>query len=98
MSPRTALFGLIGAIGLAGAVAAEQPIKPLVEGREADLVAREFYQPDTPIGGYVAPPEPTGRSVTWFLLVSAVWDVMLDGFTVPLGTADMSIPDAADGA
>ena len=57
MSPRTALFGLFAILGLLGQTAqaaAAPPASPLVEGREPDPVAREHYQPDQPIAGYVS--------------------------------------------
>jgi hypothetical protein len=97
MSPRKALFGLMGVIGLSGSAAAEPPVNPLVEGCEPNPVAREFYQPETPIGGYVAGPDASERpnAGAWLVLTAVLWDVLLDRLTVPLGTAVLPDPDGA---
>ena len=91
MSPRTALLGLLGAIGLAGQIAAAPPVSPLVEGREPDPVAREYYRDDAPAGQYVAPAGNLGQPTPAAVLVlsAIVWDLLLDRLTIPLGTAAM---------
>jgi hypothetical protein len=100
MSPRKALLGLAGVIGLTGSAAAGPPVSPLVEGREPDPVAREFYRDSTPVGGYVARPEfpAPPASGAWLGLTAAVWDVLLDQLTVPLGTAAVTGRADAGGA
>ena len=85
------LLGLLGAIGLAGQIAAAPPVNPLVEGREPDPVAREYYRDDAPAGRYVAPVENPGQPTPAAVLVlsAIVWDLLLDRLTIPLGTAAM---------
>jgi hypothetical protein len=94
MSPRKGMLGLVGVLGLAGLAAGEPPVNPLVEGREPNPVAREFHQPETPVGGYVAGPEVPEQShpAAWLVLTCVIWDAMLDRLTFPLGTAAMTGP------
>lgn len=71
MLPRTALWGLIGLLGLVGqTAAAPQADPPLAERRPG----------------------------AWLVLSSVVWDVLLDRFTIPLGTAEVSDRDDGCGA
>ncbi len=100
MSPRTALVGLLGAIGMMVQLEAAPPVSPLVEGREMDHVAREHHQDEFPVGKYVPAPTVTGNCVKkGRLTLSAVlWVMLLDHMTVPLGTAEMSPRDDGSGA
>jgi hypothetical protein len=85
-------------IGQTAQAAAAPPASPLVEGREQDLVAREYYQPDQPIAVYVRAPDPAPKPGAWLVLTIIVWDALLDHLTVPLGTADVQGDDGRCGA
>lgn len=95
MSPRKGLLGLLGVLAVAGVVAAEPPINPLVEGRELDPIAREFHEPDRSPGGYMPGPMFPERTNpgAWGAMIAGVWQVILDRFTFPLGTAPMQGED-----
>ena len=83
----------------AALAAAAPPVNPLVEGREPDPVAREFHLPDKPAGGYASEPSDAerGGSGGWVMVAAGMWDVFLDRFTMPLGTAVMKdAPPATD--
>lgn len=87
------LVGIIAVVGTtAGMTSAAPPISPLVEGREPDPVAREFYLPDQPPSGYVSGSEHFEQSNAdlWFILAVGIWDGMLDRLTIPLGAAIIS--------
>ena len=98
MSPWKALLGLLGVFGLSGLVAGEPPASPLVEGREPNPVAREFYQTEKPVSGYVAPTAvsdaPNTDDGPGF--PARVWERLLDQLTFPLGTAAMTDPGRSD--
>lgn len=89
MSPRTALLGLMGAIAIAGQIAAAPPVDPFVEGREPDPVAREYHQADSPIGTYVPARTASEQGMNGgrLILSAVLWDLLLDHMTIPLGTA-----------
>jgi hypothetical protein len=97
MAPRRGLFGLAGVIAAAGLAAGEPPVNPLVEGRESDPVAREFYQPEKPPGGSVSAPmmpeqtNPDRRDApgAWAAMVAGVWESFLDRMTFPLGLVQL---------
>jgi hypothetical protein len=95
MSPRTALVGLLGAVGMVGQLAAAPPVSPLVEGREMDHVAREHHQDEFPVSRYVPAPTVSGKGVKkgQLTLSAVLWGMLLDHMTVPLGTAEMSPRD-----
>ena|SRR5438874_2047186 len=96
MSPREALLGLVGVIGLNGLAVGEPPMNPLVEGREPNPVACQFYQAEGRTGGYVAALEAhENRSTDSGIAFPAlVWDVLLDHLTFPLGRAVRPSSDA----
>jgi len=99
MSSWKALIGLVGVFGLTGLVAGEPPASPLVEGREPNPVAREFYQSEKPVGGYVAPAEASAEPNTTLeaAFPVLVWDTLLDQLTFPLGTVPTTEPRRVDG-
>jgi hypothetical protein len=79
-------------IAAAGLAAGEPPVNPLVEGRESDPVAREFYLPEKPPGGDVSAPAMPERADpdrdapgAWAAMVAGVWESFLDRLTFPLG-------------
>ena len=77
MSPRKGLVGLMGIIGLMGQAGAAPPPDPIAA--------------EKPVGGHVSPlGDSTPRAGAWLVLSAIVWDVVLDRFTAPLGTAEMS--------
>jgi len=92
MAPRRGLLGLAGVIAAAGLAAGEPPVNPLVEGRESDPVAREFYLPEKPPGGGVSAPvmpeqtDPDRDAAgAWGAIVEGAWEALLDRLTFPLG-------------
>ena len=100
MLPWTARLGLLGLLALAGRVAGEPPVSPLVEGREPNPVVRELYETEKPVGGYVPSSEPndgpTADGEPTFPVL--VWQVLLGQLTFPLGTAVMTDPVELGGA
>jgi hypothetical protein len=88
MSPRTALLGLIGVLGLVGQTAAAPPGDSLLDERQSSPTVRE--RAEKPSGGDVPGHAAlTPRSGAWLILTGIVWDVVLDRFTIPLGTAEV---------
>jgi hypothetical protein len=83
-------LGLLGAIGLSGQLAAAPPGGQPVE-------AREVPQPHVAIGG-CAPESTLTIEGAWLVLSVAMWDVLLDRMTVPLGTASVPESDGGSGA
>jgi hypothetical protein len=83
-------IGLTMVIGLSGLSAGEPPIRPLVEGRELDPVAREFHFDPAPSVGSAAglpgcPENPEGIGHLIFPVI--VCDVFMSQMTFPLGSA-----------
>jgi hypothetical protein len=93
MTVRNGLLGLGAFVVMAGAGAADSPRGPLVEGREPNPVARQFYEPEPRTFGYgggpVAREEGPGLPAPGVGPVGMPWDLMLNEFTVPLGTVPM---------
>ena len=52
MSVRKGLLGFVAGVATAWVVAAEPPVRPLVEGREPNPVARQFHEAEPPTFGY----------------------------------------------
>jgi hypothetical protein len=82
MSIRNGLLGLVVLFSATGvAVAApDQPINPLVEGRESNPVDREYYRTEKPIERYgsgLATPTPS----------KGEWVKLLNGFSEMLAEA-----------
>jgi hypothetical protein len=66
MSMRNGLLGLAAMLAVTTAAAAAPPgppVDPLVDGREPDPVAREFYQPEVVVAGFRGVPVFPSRSV-----------------------------------
>jgi hypothetical protein len=89
MTARDGLLGLVLAAAGAG-VAGAAP--PMAEGREPDPVAREFYAAEPAAFGYAAGPAPAAKPAVGSWVV-AVWGVLLDRMTVPLGTVPVTVWD-----
>lgn len=89
---RNGLLGLLGVLAATAALGAEQPVNPLVQGREPDPIARDFHLPDTPVSGYVPSPEADDETNPglWPMLAFRTWEVLIGEITVPLGIALMS--------
>jgi hypothetical protein len=62
MSMRNGLLGLAGVCAVAGA-AAGAPSDPHVDGRVADPVAQDYYQPEVIVAGFRAVPVRPARSI-----------------------------------
>jgi hypothetical protein len=85
MALRKGVLGLIGVVAAVGSMRAEPPVNPLVEGREPNPVVREFHEPEPApfsYGGPVQPERSQGEEVS----VPSWWELMMNHFTVPLGT------------
>ncbi len=89
MSLRIAL-GLFGVMAATESALAAPPVNPQVEGREPNPVIRDFYLPDSPPFEYGAGPVAPGEALSdrdW--LAVAVWDLLMDRLTMPLGMAEV---------
>lgn len=97
MPVRNGLLGLVAGLATTAAVA-EPPVRPLVEGREPNPVARQFHEAEPPTFGYGGGPATAAVSgatlpgSAWWT-TQRVWEMMLDRMTVPLGTAAMDVWD-----
>ena len=88
MSMRNGLLGLVVVLGLGGAAQATPPVNPLVEGREPNPVAREFYEEESVTFGYVGESVTDPFGANWW--VSRVtWDLLLNKLTMPLGDVEL---------
>jgi hypothetical protein len=91
MALRELLLGLGGVAAVAGAVAAEPPVGPLVEGREPNPVVREYHDADPPTFGYG--PGPVAAAERADALPGPAWLgastalAAVERFTMPLGVA-----------
>ena len=92
MSLRRGLLALAATGAVAGAGAAQEPVKPLVEGRESDPVVLRFHAVEPPTFGYGSGPvAPAPRAVfemPWRAL-DLLCDLFPNQFTMPLGTVPM---------
>jgi hypothetical protein len=94
MSLRRGLLALTGVVAVAGTVMAQQPGKPLVEGREPDPVVLQFYSTEPPTFGYgTGSVAPAPRAANYFAMpwlgAELFSDLLLNEFTMPLGTVPM---------
>jgi hypothetical protein len=82
MLMRYGLLGLITLIALVGQASAAPPLNPQVDGREMDLVAREYHQAEksaerNSIGPTIPSPSKGERVETelgWNTFRTAVWE------------------------
>jgi hypothetical protein len=94
MSLRRGLLALAATIAVAGGGMAQEPVKPLVEGREPDPVVLRFHGVEPPTFGYGSGPvAPAPRAAFGFELswsaVDFLCDLFPNHFTMPLGTVPM---------
>jgi hypothetical protein len=93
---RTAV-AVVAVVGLGADKPPGLPADPQVEGREPDPVARDFHRPEVVTSRYGtgswAPPRATpARPGLMKAIAGEVWAVVLDRFTVPLGTVPVDGP------
>jgi hypothetical protein len=84
---RNGMLGLMILSSVGGTVGAEPPINPLVEGREPNPVAREFYEPDPVVYEYVAVEEEAVGAGWW--ASRAAWETLFNRLTMPLGNVQL---------
>jgi hypothetical protein len=91
MSLRKGLLALFAGAAVAGAASAEPPRNPLVEGREPGPAVRLFHGAEPATFGYggTAPAARAAEAAAGWLVPALVRDLVLDNFTVPLGTVPM---------
>jgi hypothetical protein len=88
MAMRKCLLGLGLVLGMANVAGATPPVSPMVEGREPNPVAREFYETESVSFGYVAEAAPDAIGAGWWAS-RASWETLLNKLTMPLGTVEL---------
>jgi hypothetical protein len=93
MTVRSGILAILVSVASAS-VCIAQPAGRGIEGRESDPIARDFHQAQPATFDYGGPLSPIARTGSapsaagWWVAI-AVWDLVLDRLTVPLGTVPM---------